>query len=395
MKKLRSIISLLMIIMLVFGLCACAVTLPEPLEMSSADEAAAMGFSKGNFKSELSVGEYAFFDVKIKYDYAYLVQWTSSNPSVAKVDSNGRVDALSEGEAVITASAKKASVDFQVKITKAKAVALSNTTAIFSGKSTLEQNILSEDERNLYALLVNPKEGWINAYTYNSNGTYNVPVRAMVCSAGSAIVEKNYWIESRQEWSSDDKYSYHYATYCGGLRISSAPYKNESPDTLVANEYNKLGTLCTDGNLWLAASDAKWIYDNCNDTTLIKVSNTGEAYIGIPKSISLGENSKSKAWDPTDPDGKNPYKNLTPYFEGIDDMVVSLGTTFNPLQGVKAFDTCSNEVSGKINVEGSVVRDKVGTYIITYLYTDALGRTGRADRTIRVVTPEEFKEMNS
>lgn len=389
MKNFKRIISLLVIILLLFTMCACAVRLPQPQEMSSADEASAMGFAEGTYESELAVGDYSFFDVKIKYDYKYAVEWSSANPEVASVDSAGRVDALSEGETVITAKARKAVVEYPVKVTKAKTQPLSNTTAITDNASTLEQNKLGEDNLNLYALLVNSAKGCVTAYTHNSNGVYNIPVRAMVCAVGEDMAKQNYRIESREDWVSDGKYYYQYASNFGFLRFSSTPFENQSADSLVTEEYNKLGEVCTDGNIWLSVEDAKWIYDNCPDTTLIKVSENAAVPLGVPKPLYLGENAKSRTWDPTDPHAKNPFAKLTPYFEGVEDTVISAGSTFNVLASVTAFDTCSNELGAKIKVDGSVSVEKEGTYILTYTCVDSFGRTGRADRVITVVSNTE------
>ncbi len=389
MKNPSKIISLLIIILSIFSLCACAVRLPEPEELTSADEAQAMGFSQGDYKGEMSVGEYAFFKTEIKHNYRYEVNWSSSNPAVATVDSAGRVDALAEGEAVITAQARKAVVEYPLKVTKAKATPLGMTTAITDNNSSLEQNKLAEDNtQNLYALLVNSTKGCVTAYTYNINGVYNIPVRAMVCAVGKDMAKQNYKLDSRDAWVSDDKYYYQYASNFGFLRFCSTPFESDSADTLVTEEYNKLGTDCTDGNIWLSVEDAKWIYDNCSDSTLVKISEIAATPLGTPDFIMLGENAKSRVWDPTDPHADNPFSKLTPYFEGVEDVVISVGSSFNPLESVKAFDTCSNELNSKINVEGNVLSDKEGTYIITYTCVDCLGRTGRADRVVQVVPAE-------
>lgn len=395
MKDCVKIISLLIVIISVFTLCACSVRLPEPVEMSSADEAYAMGFTQGAHESELSVGEYSFFDVKIKYDYKYAVKWSSSNPEVATVDSAGRVDALSEGEAVITAKAKKAVIEYPVKVTKAKVQTLSNTTAITDNVSTLEQNKLGENELNLYALLVNSKKGCVTVYTHNNNGVYNIPVRAMVCAVGEDMEELNYRIESREDWVSDDRYYYQYASNFGFLRFSSTPFANQSADSLVTEEYNKLGERCTDGNIWLSVEDARWIYENCSDSTLVKISDGAVIPLGMPVPLVLGENAPSKVWDPTDPHAKNPYAKLTPYFEGVEDVVITVGSTFSAFDGVCAYDTCSNELNSKFKVAGNVDCTKAGEYILTYTCVDSLGRTGRADRVVQVVSKEEFNDLNN
>lgn len=395
MRNLRRLTASILIFVLMFSLCACRISLPEPVEISTADEAAAMGFSAGDYRKEMSVGDYAFFDVNIKIDYEYAVKWSSSNPEVAVVDSNGRVDALSPGKVTITASAKRSRVDYEVVVNKASKATLSDTTAFTDNDSQLKQNMTDNSGENIYALLVNSAKNCVTAYTYNASGVYNVHVRAMVCSVGKEVPDDTFRVSSREQWLYTDKYNYQYATYFGECAFTSAPYKGYDPATLVAEEYNKLGENCTGTRIWLSASDAKWIYDNCNDETLVKVAHNALIPMGIPEAVSLGDNAKSRDWDPTDPDENNPYRKLAPYFDGIKDEVVAVGGTFDVYEGVTAFDTCGNKLTDKFTVDGTVLCSKEGEYIITYTYTDSLNRTGRADRTVKVVSQEEYEALQA
>ena len=384
------VLSLILALIAVASLCGCRISLPEPQEITTADEMAAMGFAAGTFKEEMAVGEYAFFTVNIKYDYEYEVQWSSSDPKVATVDSNGRVDAKKAGAVVITAKAKKSSVDYNVTVTKTKAKTLSSSTALTKNESQVEQNKTNINNVNLYALLVNPAYNVVTAYTYNSSGTMNVPVRAMVCASGKYMTETSYTIESREEWHSGASNSYRYVSWFGGLCFSTAPYKSEDPSALVTEAYNKIGTNQSNGNIWLSASDAKWIYDNCADTTLVKISSEIKPPLGVPAALSITDDVKHKTWDPTDSDENNPYKNSVPYFTGVEEKIVEAGSTFNAREGVVAYDSFGNLLTGKVVIDGTVPCNRAGTYIITYTCTDDMKRTGRADRVVKVVTSEEY-----
>ena len=103
---------------------------PEP-GSSSSSSSSSSDLSKYTFKlsgvSELTAGEAAQFNAK---DYApsyeeYIakmgstVAWTTSDPSVATVDANGRVTALKAGSATITCKIGSGSASMTVKVTAA------------------------------------------------------------------------------------------------------------------------------------------------------------------------------------------------------------------------------------------------------------------------------------
>lgn len=372
--------------------CGCAVRLDPAAPMSSADEASIMGFVKDKSPSEVRVGEYIRLKVRIKSDCEPYVQWYSSNPDVATVDSNGRVDGIKEGEVTITAKAKTAELDFSVKVKEAKVQALKDSTALEGNDTNMEilaKNLQNENKKNPYALLVNLMNNTIIAYTYDGDGDYNKAVRQMICATdanNNVLKEYDYYISTKERWHKDeDGRYYQFATsFSEEFRFCTAPYTEEGAAFLIAEEYNKIGTECTKGDIWLSAADAEWIYLNCGEGTRVKIYDKSLSPIGAPKPLKLTENSLSMKWDPTDPSEKNPYKDKVPTFKGVDAVTVKLGGAFDSMNGVVAVDTCSAESTSGILVDGSVMCNKAGTYVISYYYTDSLNRTGRADRVVTV-----------
>lgn len=63
------------------------------------------------------------------------IEWTSSNEKVATVDSNGKVTAVSSGNATITATAGEESANYEVTVEQPKKVTTSNKTYKSSGSS--------------------------------------------------------------------------------------------------------------------------------------------------------------------------------------------------------------------------------------------------------------------
>ncbi len=400
MRKIKVLSAVLLIMIITLGLFGCKIELPEPSDISSLDEAISMDFYAKDDKVTLKVGEFAWMDVNIKIDYEYALQWTSSNPKIATVDSSGRVDAVSPGKATITAHAKKASVDFNVTVLEGKPEKLLMSNAIVSNDTTVKENSLSEKDANLYRILINGQTNCATVFTYNADGVYNVAVRSMVCSVGKngLTLEDSYLLSSKDRWNSeDDKYYQYYCTFSNEtqeLVMSSSSYESQSAARLIAEDFNKLGTAYTEGNIRLCADDAKWIYDNCPEGTAIKVTYSSKnSTLGKPSPLRIPENSKNSGWDPTDSHEDNPYRKLKPSFEGVDNTYVCLNGVFDAYSGVVAYDSCGNVVSDKITIDGNVICSKEGVYIITYRYTDNLGRTGRADRLVTVLSAEEYNKL--
>lgn len=393
------VISALLLCAVMLSLGACAVHIDPPKEMTSEEEAYNMGFKAVEHDGEIQAGSYEYLSVNIKLDYEDEVKWSTSDPEIAVVDSNGRVDGLKEGTVTITATAKSATIDYPIEVTKAEKTATSYSTALTDNEEYVKLNMSSSSENNLYAIIINEDNCCVTVFTYNGEGEYTIPVRAMACSVGKSQRtlknKKQSWImyelTDKSEWVylSDGNY-YRYATYIGeDFMFQSAPYTKESASSLKAEEYNNIGTPATANNIRLSVADAKWIYDNCNEGTVVRVVNSELDYIysplGIPNSMKLTENSKSLNYDPTDSTKDNPYNKLKPVISGAEDIVIEVGKGFDLYNGVTAVDTCGNDITANIKVDGSIKINTEGRYVVSYYATDDMGRTARVDREINVV----------
>lgn len=397
--KIKSI-AMILLCGVLLSLSACAIRLDPPREMTPEQEAENMGFFAADYNGKIEVGGYEFLDVNIKLDYEDQVKWRSNNPAVAAVDSSGRVDGKKEGKATITAYAKSATVDYEIEVVKAGKTSLSYSTAFTDNADYVQVNKASDNGKKTYAILVNEYNCSVTVFTYDINTKdqiYNKPVRAMACSTGKkplTTTKNTSWIlnetTEKSEWVmlSDNKY-YRYATYIGEeLMFQSSPYKSEKADSLIAEEYNKIGTPATAKNIRLSVADAKWIYDNCDEGTIVRIVNTPEKRtyfpLGVPEGMKLTEDSKSLKWDPTDSHKDNPYKKLGPVITGAEDKVVELGKGFDMLKDVTAVDTCGNDITDRITTVGNINVNTEGKYIVSYIVTDDMNRTERVDREIIV-----------
>ena len=140
-----------------------------------------------------------------------------------------------------------------------------NKTTITNKTNTSKNNTAT------YYIKVNYGAQVVTIYKKDDNGNYTVPVKAMVCSTGTATPTSGiYKIPARWEWLRLQGYVWgHYSTQINGnILFHSVPYLRKGElDSLEYWEYDKLGTAASAGCVRLTVQDAKWIYDNCKNGT--------------------------------------------------------------------------------------------------------------------------------
>lgn len=318
-----------------------------------------------------------------------LVGFESSDENVVTVDSGGRIDALKKGTATVTATFsdyKKS--EYKVKVTDAEKSEYDGfSTCIIANTDTLKKNKKNKSSKDLYEIKVNRKMNCVTVYTYDSDGKYTIPIRAMVCSCGknNGTITGNFGLYFKKEWNAlyQGVYGHYVSGISGDYLFHSVPYYTPQSDDLEVEEFNKLGTDASLGCVRMAIADTKWIYDNCPSDTAITIYDDDDAGpLGKPEAIKITD--KKCGWDPTDDNPKNPYYSKKPKINGADDCTIKVGGSFYPLGGVTAVDTCSNDITGKITVTGNVITSKPGTYKVTYSVTDAMHRSAEVDITVIV-----------
>lgn len=336
----------------------------------------------------LKVGETQIIQLSSKRAES-VTKWTTSNNKVVTVDDGGRVDAVKEGTALISAISKdKSKAEFQVTVTKSAAgKRKSYSTCITANLDKLEQN-KRNTAKNLYAIKVNRTANCVTVYTYDAKGNYTVPVRAMICSTGinNSTITGDYTIGIKTEWLFlvGDVYGRYISGISGDYLFHSVPYYTLNEEDLEVEEFNKLGEQASQGCVRLAVSDAKWIYDNCPAGTEVNIYDDAETAgpLGRPEAIKITDYTNK--WDPTDSSQKCPYANAAPTISGAKDCTIKSGGDFYALTGVTAVDTCGNDITSEIEVVGNVVTSRKGQYKVTYSVTDALKRTNSVTITVKV-----------
>lgn len=280
-----------------------------------------------------------------------------------------------------------------------------NTTAKPNNSNTTNK---TPQSKNPYYIKVNRQANCVTIYTKNENGEYTVPVKAMVCSVGKTAGSTPagvFKISARYTWRAlyGNQYGQYSVRFNGSILFHSVPYAKQSKDSLKTDYYNRLGVADSMGCVRLTCADAKWIYDNCANGTVVEVYDSPDpGPLGKPSAPKIDVNSPYKGWDPTDPDPKNPWKNQKPILSGVKNITTDCGVAVDLLSGVSAKDANGNVL--QVNVAGEVDFNVPGTYNIIYTAKSASGSSISAIAVVTVLeveidmgenqNPEENPEEN-
>ena len=137
-----------------------------------------------------------------------------------------------------------------------------------------EENNQSHISDKKYYIKVNNEANVVTVFTKDNEGQYTVPVKSMICSTGTATpTSGTYGIKLRWEWLGlfGNVYGHYSTQIIGNILFHSVPYLEKgNPASLEYWEYDKLGTSCSAGCVRLTVVDAKWIYDNIEQGTLVE-----------------------------------------------------------------------------------------------------------------------------
>lgn len=252
-----------------------------------------------------------------------------------------------------------------------------------------------------YYVKVNRALCTVTIYGIDANGEYSIPVKAFPCSVGREghetitgtyeMPESFYWMIPMV----DGTYSqYAYRIKKGtGYMFHSVPCFENKKNTLETVEFNKLGEPASLGCVRLTVADAKWLYDNCPVGTTTEIFDDFESPgpLGKPDTIKIPLDHAWAGWDPTDPDPKNPWLDVSATIEASN-ITVECGKSVDIMSGVKAYDTCGNDISNKIIWYGKYTFDIPGVYNVTFAVTDAIG--SYAEKTV-FITVFDFENPNA
>ena len=129
-----------------------------------------------------------------------------------------------------------------------------------------------------YTLMVDRLNQIVRAYTYDETGAYTVLVREMICSTGTSKyptpLGTTIMPKKRARWGYFPTWDSHaqYLTRIDSTNAFHSVLYYQADETMLAEQsFHDLGTPASHGCVRLYVSDAKWIYDNCEEGTIITV----------------------------------------------------------------------------------------------------------------------------
>lgn len=258
---------------------------------------------------------------------------------------------------------------------------INNENTIVANQKANNSNNTKKDSTPTYYIKVNYGAQVVNIYKKDDAGNYTVPVKAMICSTGTATPTSGvYSIPARWEWLRLQGYVWgHYSTQIkGNILFHSVPYLEKgNPASLEYWEYDKLGTYASAGCVRLKVIDAKWIYDNCGKGTKVEFySDSNPGPLGKPSSKKISSYSDDlRNWDPTDPNPNNPWKNHK------ESNKPSYGNTNNNSNTINNTTSKNNTINTNTNTTSNTVTNTTNT--VTNTVTNTIKPDSNTVNTIK------------
>lgn len=205
------------------------------------------------------------------------------------------------------------------KMVKNKSKKIGNYIYYFNKSGILQRNLISYKGYDWVAkhplkIKVNRTKNTITIYAAGSDGKYNIPVKAMICTVGSSSrpTDKGTyttgaiyrWKElggrTEEQDNGEIVYGQYVTHFYGAMYFHSVCYtENGNNHTLLTGAYNYLGNAGSHGCVRLKCSDAKIIY-NLAARQRCKVVVYDSSYAGPLGKPKLKKIPSWQNYDPTD-----------------------------------------------------------------------------------------------
>ena len=180
----------------------------------------------------------------------------------------------------------------------------------FGKKGKQKQDVSSLlGEQDQYKIEVNTSQNIVIVFAKDENGTFNIPVKAMVCSCGvpghSTIKGTYKHLRRAGVWHT--LYYGTYGKYCtrinGPYLFHSVVYSKYGDEySLYKEEYEKLGEAASHGCVRLQVKDAKWIYRRYKKCIVELYASDKKMPLAKPVAKPVVDLGGNRVCDPTDTD---------------------------------------------------------------------------------------------
>lgn len=173
-----------------------------------------------------------------------------------------------------------------------------------------KKNISSNSK---YYIKINYQANVVTVYQKGEDDKLT-PIKAMTCSTGAATPRSGvYSVQGKWTWGAlfGNVWGHYVTKIVGNILFHSVPYLSADPGSLEYWEYDKLGTSASAGCVRLSVADAQWIFNNMPVGTPIEFYGSSDpGPLGKPGTRKISDNIECRGWDPTDPDPRNPWRNI-------------------------------------------------------------------------------------
>lgn len=206
-----------------------------------------------------------------------------------------------------------------------------------------------------------------------------------------SISEKNIW-----RLTDNNTYIQYSSKDSAELLFHSAQYQIQNRNYMNVETYNNIGSSNTSvKGITLTVADAKWIYENCPEGTVVDVINDENPDYGSMQADELRAIPDGIRWDPTDPDKNNKWVTTQiKFINGVTNHTIQVGSYFDAWDGIYATDIDGNNITNNITILGTVNTAVPGTYTIQYLLADFTGQVIREKAYITVTAGNDSTDSN-
>ena len=226
---------------------------------------------------------------------------------------NGGSEATTTGST--TKSKTKTTTSSTAATTTSTSVAIvtttTTTTTTTKAKDSLIMTLQPKEHSAKYFIVVYKGSQSVVVYGKDNHDDYTKQIKVFTCSTGkksspTRIGKYRIRAKYRWRWLVGNVYGQYNSSISSDYLFHSVPYEKKDASTLENEEYDKLGSPASKGCIRMCVRDCKWIYDNCEIGTDVRiVDDSGPAGPGVPKRKT---SQKYRGWDPSDKWAEdNPY----------------------------------------------------------------------------------------